>query len=223
MLRLGFQTKAREEQGKLPQLLQEESFTCATLANAVNHYIELGEKRTVEEFRSLDEIGSRGRGFWMNERIGWLCRITFQSRARIFQPRARKFLRRPYFGGLVEFPLGMPGMENDWVRWPLFPVASSGLTYFVLREGYTIGGFPEPLPEYVAYCQKNGVFRKKPVDIPTRELAIKDATNLRQSPEWKGLKWEHQWKQYKYRYNEEWIWRFIIRQAESIPDGVDKQ
>ena len=39
------------------------------------------------------------------------------------------------------------------------------------------------------YCKDNGVFRKTPVVVPTREQALKDTEQLRQSTAWKAIKW----------------------------------
>src|SRR3989442_9280744 len=74
-------------QAEAPKLFREKSFTCVTLAEAVNHYVSLGEEATVKELESLVSDG------FPNGRIGCVCRI-------LFIPKEKEPLRAPLFGSL---------------------------------------------------------------------------------------------------------------------------
>src|SRR5262249_40890802 len=113
-------------QADVPALFKGRAFTCATLAEVVNHYVALGEDAAVKELKALVPKGFSGfkRGFSMDERIGWVCRI-------LFEPKGTEPLRPPGLGGLSLPP--MPLKE-----WPFYPVARSGETYCVLSEGYML-------------------------------------------------------------------------------------
>jgi len=102
-------------------------------------------------------------------------------------------------------------------RWPLFPVALCGRTYFVLSQGYTLRGVAEDPVYYIDYCRENGTFRKTPVLVPTREQAMKDAATLRQSEAWKAITWSKTNPADNEKIRDEFIGKFIRVQAESIP------
>src|SRR5258708_26076264 len=72
---------------EVPKLFSEKAFTCATLADAVNHFVGIGEDASVKELQELALVeateaeqnrGFNTRGFSVNERIGWVCRILFE-------------------------------------------------------------------------------------------------------------------------------------------------
>src|SRR5262245_35377670 len=74
---------------KIPLLFRERSFTCATLAEAVNHYVDLGEEAAIKELESLssdritsDDVLSATGSFSRAERIAWVCRILFQPKGK---------------------------------------------------------------------------------------------------------------------------------------------
>jgi hypothetical protein len=192
---------------KLPELLREESFTCATLAEAANHYIALGEKAGTEELEShvVDWEVDHREGFSRNERIGWICRI-------VFQPRSAEPLRSPRYGAL-----SLPWNTMSLANWPLYPLACSGSTYFVLSEGYMLGGVPEDPKSYLEYCRANGEFRTAGVPIPTRVEALKDSGSLRRSEAWQAIKWSDSGQGFSYGFSEAGAWRFIAAQAENVP------
>jgi hypothetical protein len=205
--------------GDTPLLFREPSFNAATLAMAVNHFVAVGEDATVKKLAALGEVGDflefppaakplpDGRAAWLSisERIGWVCRI-------LFTPKAREPLRPPMYGALL-----LPYKSMPLARWPLFPVAHSGRTYFVLSQGYSIGGHPESSLEYVAYCRKNGIFRTTRVPVPTREQALGDAAALRRSEAWKALRWPNSSPQESPKSTDTLIGAFIQAQAERIP------
>jgi hypothetical protein len=180
----------------------------------VNHFVALGEDAAVEELMALsarrEVIDPLGRSINLHERIGWVCRV-------LFAPKGQKSLRPPLYGRLVRLPYDtMAQLES----WPLFPLALSGSTYFVLSDssqGFAIGGFPEPAQHYITYCREIGTFRRKPVKVPGREQALKDFAALRWSKAWKAIGWPGKSAKENETWRESQLRPFIQEQAESIP------
>jgi hypothetical protein len=193
------------------KLFSQKSFTSASLAEAVNRYVVIGETATIKELQQLSvqenstEDFFAGKGFSVNERIGWVCRI-------LYEPSGRSPLRAPKFGVLP-----MPEKTMPAEKWPLFPVASSGSTYFVLKQGYVPNGTPEELTHYLAYCKRNGVFRNTQVAVPTKEQAETDAAALRQSLPWQAIQWENN-DGFNFPMGEQLTFGFIQKQAKTIAD-----
>lgn len=195
--------------GELPRLLRQRDFNCADLADAVNHFVRLGEQRACDEL--LMAAPNHGLGkiekieFSLTERVGWLCRILFQSRDGV--P-----LRLPGYGGL-----NLPYLTMPLKSWPLYPVAQSGESYLILAEGYSGTGIPEPPKAYLDYCRKTGVFLKHEVPVPSRETAQRDALALRKSKAWSAIKWTDSGPGTTYTMSEEWCWKAIQKQADDTP------
>lgn len=184
------------------RLFHERTFSAADLAKAVNHFIAIGEETAIRELTGLapDHDFKRdivGKGFDLPERVGWVCRI-------LFEPKNGKHLRPPMYGALNI----QPHSRKDW---PGYPVAASGKSYFVLSQGYVLAGAAEEPTQYLEYCRTNGVFRKKPVPVPTRSEAQADVSSLRKSPAWIAVKQNGGGQEF-----EKWHWRFIQAQADSI-------
>jgi hypothetical protein len=205
----------------VPRFFREEAFTCASFAEAVNHLVGLGEKGAVKELSDLAVDGSKDytNGFSMRARIGFICRV-------LFEPRGAEPVRPPAYGwldtlGSMGLPPAFPSSLWTNIRryWPLYPVAHSGSTYFVLSEGYSFEGIggPEKPKDYIAYCEQHGVLRKTLLDVPTRAEAMRDAAALRKSKAWKAIKWKDSGEGYSFDESEEYAWRFIQNQAQSIP------
>jgi hypothetical protein len=190
-----------------PKLFRERSLNCTTLAEAVNHYVALGEEAAIAALEGLatDRRTDFDRGHDINERIGWVSRI-------LFLPKAAEPLRAPRCGGL-----GLPWRTMPLERWPLYPVAASGGCYFVLSEGYMLAGVAETPMNYLRFCRENGTFRKQPVPIPTRAEALKAVAALRETEAWKLIKWQDSGENFRYSISETWVWGFIKAQAETIP------
>ena len=211
---------------ELPKLFCEKSFTSASLADAVNRYVAIGETATLKELQEASSLESSqkelfaGKGFSVNERISWVCRILYIPKppTPLFIPKTGIFitektqpLRAPKFG-----TLSIPEKTMPLEKWPLYPVALSGSTYLVLKQGYTPTGTPESLAHYLAYCKDNGTFRTTPVPVPTEEQAAKDVATLRQSESWKNIKWEDE-NGFSFPMGEQWTWSFVQNQAKTIP------
>jgi hypothetical protein len=197
--------------GAVPRLFQEQKFTAASFADAVNYFVSLGEEQAVHELKDLamdhsTDFTVHSNGLWsVNERIGWMCRVLFES-------KTNGLVRPPAFGGL-----NLPYHTMPLAKWPLYPVARSGASYFVLSEGYSLGGVAEDPKEYIDYCRKVGVFRKTKVVVPTRAQALTDVAALRQSAAWQAIKWEDSGENWSYTISERWTWEFIQKQAKDIP------
>lgn len=194
---------------EIPKLFRERAFTCVTLANAANYFIGLGEDAAVKELEQLSEIeaaeaeknrGFDTRGFSINERIGWVCRI-------LFEPKDGTYIRAPMFG-----KLDIPERYMPIAKWPLYPVVLSGSTYFVMAESYSADNLkPEDPKHYIEYCVENGNFRKTPVKIASKAQILKDADALRQSAPWQEIKWLDDGG-FSYPLGEQWTWAFIQKQ-----------
>jgi len=198
----------------VPKLFTERNFTSVTLVDAVNHFVTIGEGDSVKELQEIisneaaDTNWLFSRGFSVNERIGWVCRILFES-------KDGSPLRPPEFG-----KLDLPKKFMPADKWPLYPLALSGSTYFVLAQNYTADGSKlESAEDYIAYCEQNGVFRKTPISIPTKAEAAKDALALRQCAAWQAIKWEDN-SGFSYPLGERWAWGFMQSQIRSLPDKM---
>lgn len=195
-------------QAEVPRLFREKPFTSEALAEAANHFIALGEEAGMKELESLTadpKVRDFKDGFRRHERIGWVCRI-------LFEPKGNEPLRPPAYGG-HDLPTNTMPLKD----WPLYPLASSASTYFVLSEGYNLGGKPENPKHYLSYCRDQGKFRTERVPIPTRAQALKDLEQLRQSEAWKAIQWQDRGQGFAYTFSEDSIWAFIKAQAENIP------
>jgi hypothetical protein len=211
-------------QAEVPKLFTERAVNSANLAEAVNHFVAIGEDATIKELDKLVAQDSSDTNWRFNkkynidERIGWLCRILYEPKEPsllipklgILIPEKPKSLRAPAFG-VLSLPESTMPIEN----WPLFPVAVSGSTYIILKQGYTPAGQPEEVKHYIAYCKNNGIFRKTPVPVPTKEQAEKDIANLRQSAQWQVIQWEGN-NGFSYPMGEQLTWAFIQSQAKTI-------
>jgi len=207
--------------GESPRFFRENAFTSASFAEAVNHFVRLGEAATVEELKGLAEGRDLTNGFSVKVRIGLMCRV-------LFQPQHGEPIRPPAYGFLMELgsiglPPGLP--SSSWTNisknWPLYPVARSGSTYFVLSESYSFegSGGPEDPMVYIAYCRSHGVFRKTIIPVPSKKAATKDAVALRLSAAWRAIKWTDSGEGYSFHINEDAAWSYIQNQAKSMPDG----
>jgi hypothetical protein len=207
--------------GDTSHFFREQAFSSASFAETVNHFISIGEKNAVKELDDLTAEDGKDytNGFSVNERIGFVCRV-------LYEPRSNEPLRPPDYGWLQTLgSMGLPPVfpSSSWANisryWPLFPVAHSGSTYFVLSESYAFEGFggPENPKDYISYSQRNGVFRKTLLSIPTRAEALRDAAALRESKSWKAIKWKDSGQGYSFdMHDDEYAWSFIQKQAESV-------
>jgi hypothetical protein len=187
---------------EVPELFRQKAFTAATLATAVNHFVELGENDAVRE---LIDLAPRWKADGRPERVAWMCRI-------LFSPNGQTPLRQPAYGSL-----NLPYLSMPLAHWPLYPIAAAGQSYFVLSEGYALGGIPGNPVHFLEYCRQAGVFRTHPIPVPTRAEAQKDVLALHQSPAWKAIRWKDHGEGTRYVLSEEQTWKFVQTQADSIP------
>src|SRR5476651_985590 len=169
---------------EVPKLFREQAFNCTTLADAVNHFVGLGEDVALKELLELSEVeaadaeknrGFNIRGFSINERLAWVCRI-------LYEPKSGPYIRAPKFGNLH-----LPERHMPIARWPLYPVVLSGSTYFVISESYSDdNNTPETSRHYIEFCRDNGNFRKTPVKVPDSAQILKDADALHKSAPWQS-------------------------------------
>ncbi|HEY1490679.1 MAG TPA: hypothetical protein VGF90_06530 [Verrucomicrobiae bacterium] len=196
---------------EVPKLFSQKNFSSANIAEAVNRYVAIGEASSLKELQQLaaqdnsENDNFLGKGFSVKERVGWVCRI-------LYEPKGRSPLRAPEFG---ELPLPEKSMPAE--KWPLYPLALSGSTYVALKQGYIADGTPEEVAHYLKYCKNNGVFRKTPIEVPTREQAESDIVNLRQSAEWQAIQWRSN-DGFNYPMGEQLTWAFIKGQSNTIAE-----
>jgi len=184
------------------ELFAKREFNAATFATAVNHLVDIGETAAIRELlagplNAEPDLDAQGRA-------SWLLRV-------LYLPKANVPLRKPGYGALVA-----PAPEEAFAGWPLFPLVRSGDTYFVLSVSYVIAGQPEAPRHYLEYCRDNGTFRKSHIPVPIRARALEDAAALRDSPQWRAIRWSAQGMGWSYSASEEDVWAFVRSQAETI-------
>ncbi|HEV8058925.1 MAG TPA: hypothetical protein VGP68_03585 [Gemmataceae bacterium] len=201
----------------VPKLFVQQEFNSRDLAQAANYFAAMGEEKAAKKIafmasdfftdwkRANAANNQKRTNFSLNSRLSWMCRI-------LYEPKGINPLRPPGFGAL-----SLPQLTMPLSRWPLYPLVLSGNTYFVLADGYSLGGRPETLEEYLAYCQANGKFRNKPVALPDRNSALKDFDLLTKSENWKAIKWKDSGIGQSYLMHEPSRLQFIKTQAEGIP------
>lgn len=188
------------DQLDVPKVFTTKDFSSADLARSANKYIAMGEKKAVQSLKKLAlETRASKQGMQINTRITWICRMIFEAK--------EKPIRRPLVGALM-----IPINGNDAARWPLFPLAKSGETFFVLGQAGFGTGIPEGADKYIEYCQHNGKFRKAPLTIPEQQRAQKDLKKLKDSKRWQEINW----KTANPKATEAWFWKSIAEQARSI-------
>jgi len=194
-----------------PEIFQGKQFNAAMMAKAVNHYVAIGEPAAREELARLARRADQSafQQHWapitftgqdIASRVSWMCLI-------LWPVRPGNESRPPMFGGLYAIE-GHVKRES----FPLYPVAQSGATYFVLADAYVLGGHPETASHFLADCESHGSFRRQPVAVPTRREAQRDVSMLRQSSGWTAPRMpgssQDSWEQP--------AWAFIQDQANSI-------
>lgn len=200
--------KDRLPRRDLPEFLSEAEISCARYAEAVNYYVDIGEENAVASLEALaaSEATHGDPPDRAQRRMALLCRV-------LFEPKGKGRLRGPAFGEVH----GLPRNTMPRERWPLYPVTQAGSSYFVLGEGYVLGGKAESPASYVDYCRAEGTFRKGRVPVPTRAQALRDFESLRESEPWKALKWKDQGQGFSYQLSETSVLEYLKAQAERIP------
>jgi hypothetical protein len=190
-------TSTRADEPRFIQLLGKGETDPAAFAEAVNHYVDLGEDAAVKELKKIGSVKT-----WDEEgkarAAAFLCRV-------LYQPKKKEPLRPPSFGVIFEIP------PMDDAKWPLYPVIRSGDTHFILGWQYAIFGLPEPTVWYIDYRRANGTFLKEHIPVPTRAQASKDLDTLLRSDAWGSFKWAD------YRIKERAILKRLSDQVERIP------
>lgn len=173
-------------------LLLPEHPTSRELAVAANHYIALGEERTVQELKAACEKARKPYGvdLSLSEQIGWLCQL-------LYSPRPGQPLRAPGFGAL-----GLPFNTMPSADWPLYPLTESAGVFFILAESYTVAGVPEDAVLYLDYCAQSGSFRRETLHVPTPDEAERALSALLASKAWKQIKWRDSGSWFSYEFQE---------------------
>jgi len=197
-------------------LLKGGAVNAATLAEAANRFITMGEPAAREALEYIAQTNAVERARspmeWeaameVSHRLGWLCQILWPA-------KPGSVRRAPGFGGLAYFE-----DRHDTGDWPLLPLAQVGPYYVVLSDSYILAGVPERAEDYLRRCEASGVFRTHTLPIPTRSEAERALKPLRTSAAWRRV-----WDGPSGNTVEAEAWAFVWRQAESIEaDGQHQQ
>jgi hypothetical protein len=190
-----------EPSGPTTPLFARKIPNCREWAEAANYYIELGEAAGLARLKR-DASKHRGSPLYPNERAAHLCRI-------LFEPKGSMPLRPPALGALA-----LPYESMSLNNWPEFPMVAQDGVWFMLAEGYELGGHAEPLDKYTAYCQAAGRYRTAPVKVPTTADAQAAFETLLGSNRWKSVKWSHKSVGRVYTYDSNSVIRDLRRQSE---------
>ncbi len=155
--------------------------------------------RRAESAARAAAVDSPAPSFDVAERIGWLCRLVFVD-------AEGRPVRAPMRGGVSLPYLSMPAES-----WPHFPLAVEGGCIFVLAEGLTLAGFPEPMSDYFTELRK--VARKTAVRYaqPSRQECERAFEQLLASARWRSIRWSHESPNYAYAYHEESVRQEVLR------------
>ncbi len=191
---------------EVPLLFRQTAFTPATLAQAVNHYVAIGEEASIYELTAVDasgDIAPHVSNLILDQRIAWVCQI-------LFRPNDNQPIGNPYTGGF-----GPPYYPMASDSLPLVPLVTAGSSYFVMSDRMLFAGCPVPISDYLDRCRSSGSFRQSPVPVPTRAQALSDLAMLRKTHAWQEFRWQ-EFRAY-YGDSEAGCWKFMKNQALSIP------
>ena len=170
-------------------------------AQIANDYMAKGEEKACAEL-----IEKSQRKFDPAHPIDPNVRASFVVRL-IFQPRAKTPLRPPGLGGLP-----LPEKSMPLRSWPLYPFFQTRGVLFLMWEGYVLAGLPEPCSSYIAYCKKEGKFRKAPYNVPSAGQTNLALTAFLKSSQWTGIKWSFKSPSYSYNYPPQMIEGYLKQQ-----------
>lgn len=184
-------------------LFGQKTPTCREWALAANYYIALGEEKGLKRLLADSVQGNKDtfRHADARDRAANLCRI-------LFEPKGEKPIRQPLFG-VLSLPMRSMRLE----QWPQYPMVEQDGVWFVLAEGYMLGGLPEELSDYVSLNKELGTYRKKAVDVPSSSKSLTACESLLKSSRWKAIRWSFKSPSESYTYNESWTIELLREQA----------
>ena len=191
-----------------PKLFKSSQYNSKVIAEAANYFIKLGEDKGIQELMKLSppswtppSVQETKDGLRLDrDRVAWLLRILYKPK--------KEPIRQPLFGAL-----GLPYMSMKNGKWPIYPLVESEGVYFVLADGYFLAGRAERIEDYVAYCKKNGIYRKKLIKKPTAKEATKALNFLFSDKRWKEIEWSYSQPNHSYTLSEESRKKFIKKQT----------
>ncbi|MEL7500575.1 MAG: hypothetical protein AAFN77_23485 [Planctomycetota bacterium] len=161
-------------QDAVPKFFTNAKTNSAELASAVNHFVELGEQQSAEVLRGIADSQTFSNEIDLQFRVACVARIVWQN--------ARKPVAPPSLG---LYGGGVTVDSGNQAEWPLFPVAKSGDSYFIVVHGGRGGtGTSANLGSYINKCRANGTFLVKKIKLQTSQQCEADAKSLRQSKRW---------------------------------------
>ena len=147
--------------------LLADRFDSRKLAETINYFVERGELASAQELAVLSKQSTT-----CMIRAGLVCRILWQN--------ADSPIRPSFHCVYLNFEFEKSKLET----WPLYPLAKSNETYFVLDEEYLGCSEMEQVEDYIKHCQQEGEFLRTPVSVPTSAQALDDAKDLIGSNRW---------------------------------------
>lgn len=181
---------------QVPAFITDGEFHCKSFAEAVNHYVSLGETKAVSELKiatkdakPLDLVARR---------VCFVLRLLFET-------KGHEPLEPPALGILNLPTESMPAMN-----WPYYPCVRVGKSLFLLGEDYCVSGVPIRATEYLDYCRDHGKFLRAKLPVPNRRQALADLQQLRRSKEWTAIRWT--------ALSERRTYEYLMNQVTSVPD-----
>lgn len=166
-----------------PLIFSQKDFDTVVLANAVNHFVELGETAAVEQLKKIASQDFASSKIDLTFRVACVSRILWENdEAPIAAPRLGV-----YGGGISVDRNKQQGLNN----WPKYPVAKSGKSFFIVvhsGRGGTGLGPNGGIAKYIDHCQANGTFLATAIPVPNSEESSADLATLLDSERWKNSK-----------------------------------
>ena len=175
MLAFSLELHAQKE---TPQFFTSKENTSAHLASAVNYFVNLGEEKSAIALAAIAKKQTFSGEIDVAFRVACVCRILWRNADNPIVPPSLGM-----YGGGVSVD---PRNQTELNEWPLFPVAKSGVSYFIVVNGGRGGtGRSASLDDdYIQRCQSTGTFLTKEITVPTTQQFKADAELLRQSDRW---------------------------------------
>ena len=144
----------------VPRLFTESKFDVVDLVDAVNHFVDMGEARSIAQMKEIVDCESSPQ-FNVRERLRWVLRLLY------FESKRREAFD---LRGFPDYPFSenscMPYWSISFDQWPIYPVVKQGGSYFVLYEMNHTPRYMEDISAHIASCRRLGRFKSLSVDMP---------------------------------------------------------
>lgn len=147
-------------QQQTPKFFTSKENTSANLATAVNYFVNLGEEKSATALAAIVSKRTFSNKIDLDFRVACVSRILWRNAKKPIMPP-----RLGFYGGGVSID---PRNQSELEKWPLFPVAKSGVSYFIVVNGGRGGtGQSSNLNvDYIQHCKRTGTFLTKKSRYP---------------------------------------------------------